>query len=505
MPKAFISYRHVSPDEECAVELSNFLEQAGLEVFIDTRILVGQKWVDEIDRQLRSSEHFVALLSAESIRSDMLRQEIGDAYALARRGKIRIYPIRLAFDGALPYDLGAYLNPLQYIPWNRSEPWDQVCRCILTAIRSPHQSPSQQRNEVSVQDLHRLVQVTDQAGAPLPAADPRLDTGAVALDSPFYVSRPTDDEVTRLVGTPGRTILIKGARQVGKTSLLTRSMGAAERCGHRVVYIDFQLIDDAHLESLKTLATYIAHRIARTLRTATQPADVWDDHLGAPESLTEFIQQAMLADATPVSICCDEVDRIFDCKYRNAFFAMVRAWHNRRATAPAWRSFGLLIAHSTEPALFIDDVNQSPFNVGDVFRLEDFTPAEIAWLNQRHGLPLKSAAELDAIQRLVGGHPYLVRQSLYVLSTNRVGSLADLLASADDDGGPFGDHLRRHLFGLSKRPHIASAFKTVVREKRCEGEDDFQRLKAAGLVAGTSRASARVRCDLYQRYFSRHL
>jgi hypothetical protein len=31
--------------------------------------------------------------------------------------------------------------------------------------------------------------------------------------------------------------------------------------------------------------------------------------------------------------------RMTDYAYRNAFFAMVRAWHNRRATNSAWKPF----------------------------------------------------------------------------------------------------------------------------------------------------------------------
>jgi hypothetical protein len=139
------------------------------------------------------------------------------------------------------------------------------------------------------------------------------------------------------------------------------------------------------------------------------------------------------------------------------------------------------------------------------FVLATFDAADIAWLNQRHGRPLTSQSELDAIQALVGGHPYLIRQAFYILATKRVRSLADLIATAAEDGGPFGDHLRRHLFGLGKTTRIAAAFKTVVREQRCDDENDFQRLKAAGLVDGASRTSAQVRCDLYQRYFSKHL
>ena len=90
MPKVFVSYRHVAPDEECALQLCAFLEREGFDVFIDKRIHVGQRWVEEIDRHLKSSDHFVVLLSADSIRSDMLRQEVADAHSLALAGKIRV-------------------------------------------------------------------------------------------------------------------------------------------------------------------------------------------------------------------------------------------------------------------------------------------------------------------------------------------------------------------------------------------------------------------------------
>src|SRR4051794_14457924 len=89
MPKVFISYRHVALDEACAERLTAVLQQEGFDVFIDKRILTGQKWVEEIDRNLKSSDHFVVLLSAESIRSDMLRQEVADAHSLAGTGKLR--------------------------------------------------------------------------------------------------------------------------------------------------------------------------------------------------------------------------------------------------------------------------------------------------------------------------------------------------------------------------------------------------------------------------------
>jgi hypothetical protein len=370
--KVFISYRHVEPDETLANRLASFLETKDFDVFIDKKILTGQAWIEEIDRQIRKSQHFVALLSAESIRSDMVRREIKLAYQLRKEGKVRILPVRVAYLGELPYDLGAYLDPIQYTAWEKNTPFDLVCENILQGIRAPAPD-STTVPEPSPESLELLDQATNQKGAPLPSADPRLETGAVKLDSPFYVRRAADETIERLVTHDGVTVLVKGARQVGKTSLLARAQAHARSKGLRIFYIDFQLVDESRFENLKTLLQYLAARIAKELRTKVKPVDVWDDMLGATDSLTDFIEQAVLDDAaSPVVFAFDEVDNVFKHEYRNGFFAMVRAWHNLRAMRQVWNHLNLLIGHSTEPALFIDDINQSPFNVGEPIRLGDF-------------------------------------------------------------------------------------------------------------------------------------
>jgi hypothetical protein len=46
---------------------------------------------------------------------------------------------------------------------------------------------------------------------------------------------------------------------------------------------------------------------------------------------------------------------------------------------------------------------------------------------------------------LLHGHPYLVCRALYLLAGGKLG-IESLLEQATADGGPFGDHLRYHLF-----------------------------------------------------------
>jgi hypothetical protein len=128
----------------------------------------------------------------------------------------------------------------------------------------------------------------------------------------------------------------------------------------------------------------------------------------------------------------------------------------------------------------------------------------VADLNRRHRGPLRAPQEIAGLMELVGGHPYLVRQALYVLATERW-SLARLREAAGSDTGPFGDHLRRHLWPLLQNDRLRAAVARLARGGGCDDEGLFQRLVASGLVAGESRATARLACALYQQYYSRHL
>lgn len=135
MPQVFVSYAHVNPDQDLATKLSRSLETNGFSVFIDAKIGLGQNWVDQIDVQLRNSTHFIALLSAASIKSDMVRREIAMAYKLRKANKLTILPVRLDLDDELPYELGAYLDLIQYIVWRPGESFDPICGAILSAVR----------------------------------------------------------------------------------------------------------------------------------------------------------------------------------------------------------------------------------------------------------------------------------------------------------------------------------------------------------------------------------
>ena len=516
MSKCFISYRHIKPDEDLAHFLKDFLGKHNYDTFLDTRMLIGTEWVKEIEKQIKSSDFFIVLLSADSILSNMVRQEVKLAHELKkkRNGKFTILPIRVDFDGELPYDLGAYLDGIQYGLWKQGEDFTGIAQQVLAAVESRASLPISGHpgdEEDHTPGLQILYEATEAKGAPLPAADPRIipqvemESGTVKPGSPFYIERNADRELAGLIPKHGFTAIVKGPRQMGKSSLLVRARVEAMNLNHRCCYLDFQFAGQSHLENLDSLFRYLAHKLCREFKTAVKPSDCWDEYLGAKDNITDFIKAALLEQGQPpVLLLLDEVDRLFNRPYRDDFFAVVRGWHNLRAVDEAWNRLNLAIAHSTEPYLWIQDIDQSPFNVGTPIKLHDFDPGQVRDANAAHGSPIHADEGLSELLTLTGGQPYLVRLALYTMAKTGI-SLSQLQQTAGDDRGPFGDHLRQILWRLQENRELIDSLRLVMRRGECEQEPHFLRLRSAGLIAGESRDRVRMRCQLYEDYLRKHL
>jgi hypothetical protein len=202
----------------------------------------------------------------------------------------------------------------------------------------------------------------------------------------------------------------------------------------------------------------------------------------------------------------DEVDRLLTCKFGSEVFGLFRSWHNERSLDPAspWEHLTLAIVYATEPHLFITDPNQSPFNVGTKLELKDFTIEQAADLNERYGSPLNDEIEVSRYYRLLGGHPYLVHSGIFEIKRRDL-TLTAFEELADQDEGPFGDHLRRILVLLARDPVLTETLREVLRGKPCPTTDGFYRLRSTGLISGHSAREAALRCLLYEHYLKRHL
>ncbi|HLG96954.1 MAG TPA: AAA-like domain-containing protein [Bryobacteraceae bacterium] len=476
--------RGAHPDEELLQLLETELANRGASVFIDRHLKPGMEWAREIEQQIRSSDIVIPLLSAASVESEMLAMEVEISKEAAQQngGKPYLVPVRVGLEGKLPGSLGAILDPIQYALWKSSADNQRLLDELIPVI----ENPPPRRFKTDTGDAH----------------------GAVPLDSEYYIVRRTDPIFLGAIGNRDSIVLIKGPRQMGKTSLLARGLQEARKAGAKVVLTDFQKLSQDDLESVGSFFRGLAELIAEQLDLDFAEQNWAPERLGnANLAFEKFIKREVLRKLEqPLVWGLDEVDRLFTCDFATQVFGLFRAWHNERSLEPGgpWGRLTMAIVHATEPHLFIQDLNQSPFNVGTKIALEDFTEDQVAELNRRYNSPLQNTDELRRFYELVGGHPFLSRRGLQELSKQGV-SMESLDECADRDDGPFGDHLRRILVLLAKDPDLSAAVRSVLQAKPEMSRNSFFRLRSAGVLAGDSAETARMRCGVYTLYLKRQM
>lgn len=363
-----------------------------------------------------------------------------------------------------------------------------VCRAAPQAGRAgDHQTPKTPPSRS-----------TDPLGAPEP---PR---GAVPLASRYYVVRSADQIFHDAIERGDSIVLLRGARQVGKTSLLARGLQGARDRGAGVASAQLQMLDRSLLQSSNDLFLALARELHEQLELPDAPDDVWDARRGASPNLRRYFRRTVLPSAGSRLVWgLDEVDRLFGAPCADDLFSLLRSWNDERALDPAgqWAALTVVIAYSTEAHMLITDLNQSPFNVGTQVSLRDFTQAEVDDLNVRHGSPLRTAEDRKRFASLVGGHPFLVRQGLYQMTVHG-SSLDALVREALLEHGPYGDHLRRIGSLLARDTGLHECVQRIVAGGVEMDRDSFYRLRSAGIVAGESATSVSLRCGLYADYIA---
>jgi hypothetical protein len=344
--------------------------------------------------------------------------------------------------------------------------------------------------------------VPSEESSPLRLAFP---SGAVRLDDAFYIERPADGELRHQIQQPGQTITITGPRQVGKTSLLIRGAHqAVQALDAQVAYIDLQAIGQDALTDSDNFLRLLAGWLADEAGVAPGVVETgWQSALGSPRKLTKLLERTILPTVgSPLLLALDEVDRLLATPFHTEFFGLLRSWHNLRAWNATWQQFSLLMAISTEPYLLIDDLQQSPFNVGLMLYLTDFTLDQVSTLNERYSRPLNQA-EVSELYNLLNGHPYLTRLALYTLVQQAL-DFATFHQIAAEAQGPFISHLRYLNQLINSDTALRDAMKEVLTRQSCHDEALRHRLQKAGLVQQNGTAVS-PRCELYGRYFARHL
>ncbi|MBD2559428.1 MULTISPECIES: AAA-like domain-containing protein [Nostoc] len=342
-------------------------------------------------------------------------------------------------------------------------------------------------------------------------AEVEFPVGQVPLVSSFYVERPLiEDRCFQEILQPGALIRIKASKQMGKTSLMARTLDEARKHGCQTVALSFHLADKAVFTSLDTFLRWFCESIGRKLKQLHQLDDYWSIY-GSKDKTTAYFEECLLEEIdSPLVISLDGVDRIFPHRdIAEDFFNLLRAWYEYAKygdrSSEVWKKLRLVLVHSKEVYIPLN-INQSPFNVGLSVELQEFNQEQVKILVERHQGLNWTDAQVKKLMDMVGGHPYLIRLALYHIQHQYI-TLEQLLQTAPTEAAIYKDHLRGHLCNLEHHSNLISAFNQVVKSSvpiELDSESAFK-LHSMGLVVYCNDNKVMPRCDLYRQYFQNRL
>src|SRR3974390_2293624 len=288
--------RESQPDTVLVEFLESQLQQNGCSVFIDRHLTLGMDWAREIETRIRSADAIIPLLSPDSIYSEMLAFEIESAHEAAQlqQGRPRLLPVRVNYTGPVREPISSILEPIQYFLWEGEQDNLGLITELKEGLKHLPEIESAEESKSPVErPSPRPAEPPAAAPAPAHPRPPALEAvgGAVPLDSEFYVTRPADGELLAAIANRDSIVLIKGARQMGKTSMLARGLQYAREQNVPAVSTDLQKFNAENFKTVNRLYLTMAESIADQLNLETEPAVSWGERRGPNANFERFLRK----------------------------------------------------------------------------------------------------------------------------------------------------------------------------------------------------------------------
>jgi len=244
--------------------------------------------------------------------------------------------------------------------------------------------------------------------------------GALGQDVPSYVARAADRQFYEALQAQ-EFCYVLNSRQMGKSSLMVRTLARLKSEGWEGIVLDFSA-KDSQVEQAERWYNGIINQLNRHFRLLDN-ARTWlkeRDFLSPVERLEEFIETVLLPGINQrIVIFIDEIDSTLNLPFTDDFFALIRACYNKRADNADYKRLTFALLGVAAPAELISDKKRTPFNIGQAIDLKGFGFEEAQPLVK--GLETKAdnpQAVLAEILKWTGGQPFLSQRLCQLVVDN---------------------------------------------------------------------------------------